>query len=75
VARWAACHHQLSGATNAIGDAPPVAGDLSVCIGCALVLEFQTDLTLRVFREMDTLDEDTRTILATLQKAVRDASR
>jgi hypothetical protein len=46
-ARCPACQTKLDGATAAGHKATPTGGDLSVCAYCALVLEFNNDLTVR----------------------------
>jgi hypothetical protein len=47
-ARCPACQTTLDGASS-MGDRPmPRPGDLSVCVYCTALLEFNTDLTLRL---------------------------
>jgi hypothetical protein len=40
LARCPRCRHVLNAATSATDDARPEAGDVSICIGCALYLIF-----------------------------------
>lgn len=46
-ARCPACKSKLDGATGTEAGATPKPGDLSVCCYCTVVLEFNTDLTVR----------------------------
>ncbi len=52
--------------------ARPVPGDLSVCIGCASIQQFQEDLSLKIIT-MDELvaDDDTKFQVARLQQKIR----
>jgi hypothetical protein len=51
------CGCKLSAATNADHQtAPPAPGDYNVCIGCAEVLVFQPDMSLRLATVTDLID-------------------
>jgi hypothetical protein len=61
------CGYTLDASTKLEGDkGGPKDGDVTVCIGCASVLEFGPELKLRVIR-LEDLPEDVR---ATLEKVV-----
>ena len=63
------CKYKLNDATTAVGEnTTPREGDISVCIGCAEVLIFTKDLSVRLATISDLLDigqENFNTITAT----------
>ena len=67
------CNHQLDAATCTTGDHKPAPGDLTVCIECATILEFDPDLSVRVVGPsvLAALDDDTRAHLALVRAAIR----
>jgi hypothetical protein len=67
------CNTQLNGASDPIGEAVPKPGDLSVCIYCAELLVFNTDMTLRslAFKEMLELPDAVQANLQRFRAAIR----
>lgn len=54
------CGGRISAATNFQSETPePKPGDLSVCIGCAGLLTFNDDLTVRKFADDDLFNLET----------------
>lgn len=72
-ARCPACLRTLNGAAAIGRRATPRAGDLSVCCYCTALLEFNTDLTVRLLsREVfESLSVDMRERLEGAQRVVR----
>ncbi len=70
-ARCPACMKSLTGATS-FDDATPSPGDLSICVYCMNVLQFQTDLTVRSLRadELAELPADMRAEVEKHQRTV-----
>jgi hypothetical protein len=73
-ARCPACLKTLNGATDPLGGATPCAGDLSVCCYCSVMLQFNTDLTLRLLRadEFEALPADVPQQLAEFRGMVQE---
>ena len=68
-ARCPVCDKQLDAATNAEDiDAAPKAGDISVCIYCHTLLEFNEDLTLRLCSQavFNSLSKPTQNMLLSI---------
>jgi hypothetical protein len=73
-ARCPACQHKLDGASHPGDDSKkPKPGDISVCISCSVVLEFQTDLTLRLAPQkvVDSLPFPVRMQIETLRHVIQ----
>lgn len=71
------CGYVLTASTG-IGRSPaPAAGDFSVCVECAEILRFDSDMTLvpAVRSEIEALDTGTFYQLARVQNAVREVRR
>lgn len=69
------CRRAVDSATNVDDDSlKPVPGDLSCCIGCAAVLTYQDDMTVRELtpEEFLALSADNRTELARMAAAVKE---
>lgn len=67
------CNAQLDDATNLDDESlRPKPGDVSCCIKCAAVLEYQDDMTLRVLSSDELLDlpDDVRLEIVSYSQAV-----
>jgi hypothetical protein len=67
------CNYEMDGATCSTGNHAPRPGDVSVCIQCASILEFDPDLSLRAAgpKLLASLDPDARAHLETIVAAIR----
>jgi hypothetical protein len=64
------CRASVDGATGVTGAAKPCAGDITVCIFCASVAEFDANMQLRPF-DVATLPADERAQIEKLCAAIR----
>lgn len=66
------CGYKLDAATSATGAGDPSPGDLTVCVRCAAVLVFTSEMAHRKFSEEETqgLDPETRALVVKAQQAI-----
>lgn len=67
------CGYRLNAATGQHGYEVPKVRDLSVCINCASLLEFNDDLSLRSLSDLEisTLADDVIEEVQTIQRFIR----
>jgi len=72
------CHRPLTGAANVDGcDGAPVAGDVTVCIYCTMLLVYDAQLSLRELDELElgALASDTRAALLEARARILELQR
>ena len=65
------CGHKLDAATDINENKAPKAGDISLCINCGAVLEFNADFSVKTFTDFALLDDETRQEIALFKKMIR----
>lgn len=67
------CRHTLPLACGIDHEDEPKPGDLTLCIRCAAYLQFDDDLQLEIFPEVELLDlpDDTRLLLVRGRQAIK----
>jgi transcription initiation factor IIE alpha subunit len=68
-----ACGVKINAVTSTDGLAVPQAGDVSVCLKCGSMLEFNEDLTVKLIdlQELNTMEQETITTLKKIQDYIR----
>ena len=67
------CGHKLRRASGINTEGPPTPGDITICIKCGKILEFQPDMTTATISIRD-LPPTTQQIIRQGQAAIRHAS-
>lgn len=66
------CKYESDDATDVIGDSTPVPGDLSICVNCGAVGEFNDIMVLKPMtdEELAAIDAETLAVVAEARKLI-----